>query len=159
MQTFLPFPDFKKTFQVLDYRRLGKQRAEALTLIHVIEGIKPNGTKPKGWLNHPITIMWKSFLNALKLYHNYAIEEWVQRGYNNSMDLFIIDKNNIEFPDWLGYEPFHASHRANLLRKDFEFYNKYGWIENPNNPYLWRDSEKRWYTYNLEKKEREYKLK
>ena len=156
MQTFLPYPDFEKTFKVLDYRRLGKQRVEALTLIHVIEGIKDDGSKPKGWVNHPITIMWKPFLNALKLYHNHAIEEWKRRGYNNFMELFNIDESSIEFPDWLGYELFHASHRANLLRKDYDYYSKYGWIENPDDPYLWRDSDNRWYTYDTEVKTRTY---
>jgi len=29
MNTFLPYPDFVKSAQCLDYRRLGKQRVEA----------------------------------------------------------------------------------------------------------------------------------
>lgn len=29
MQTFLPYPDFKKSAQCLDYRRLGKQRVDS----------------------------------------------------------------------------------------------------------------------------------
>ncbi len=36
MQTFLPYPDFEKTARVLDSRRLGKQRAEALTIIRCL---------------------------------------------------------------------------------------------------------------------------
>ena len=156
MQTFLPYADFQKSLKVLDYRRLGKQRVEALTLIHVIEGVKINGIQPKGWINHPITIMWKPFSDALRLYCNYAIEEWISRGYNNTMIRFEIDENDIKFPDWLGYEPFHASHRSNLLRKDYEYYSKFRWKENPQNPYLWSDTEKRWYSFDPITKQRSY---
>jgi len=31
----------------------------------------------------------------------------------------------------------HGMHRANLLRKDFEHYSKFGWNETPRNGYLW----------------------
>ena len=156
MQTFLPYADFEKSLQVLDYRRLGKQRLEALTLINIIIGKTKDGRKPKGWLNHPITIMWKPFLDALKLYYNLSIQEWVSRGYNNTMVLINSDEKSVEFPDWLGYEAFHASHRANLLRKDFEFYTKYGWTERPEDPYLWRDADHKWYSYNSKTKKRTY---
>ena len=42
-------------------------------------------------------------------------------------------------------EKFHSSHRANLLRKDSEWYGQYGWDENPESPYVWRDREGLWY--------------
>jgi len=38
MQTFLPYPDFEASLRALDYRRLGKQRLEALQLIRAISG-------------------------------------------------------------------------------------------------------------------------
>lgn len=37
MQTFLPYPDFKKSLQALDYRRLGKQRVEAYQIIRFLK--------------------------------------------------------------------------------------------------------------------------
>jgi hypothetical protein len=40
-------------------------------------------------------------------------------------------------PPWLGDEGVHASHRSNLLRKDREFYSKYGWAESDDLPYVW----------------------
>ena len=49
------------------------------------------------------------------------------------------------FPYWLGKEEFHSSHRANLLRKDYEFYSKYKWKENPKSHYVWHDKEGLWY--------------
>jgi len=156
MQTFLPFADFKKSFRVLDYKRLGKQRAEALILIHVIEAMQNGNNVRKGWKNHPITIMWMHFLDALKLYCNLSIEEWVTRGYNNTIPKFILDESDVILPDWLGYGAFHASHRSNLLRKDFEYYRQFQWKENPSNPYLWRDIDKKWYYFDYETKKRIY---
>ncbi len=156
MQTFLPYSDFHKSLFILDYRRLGKQRVEALTLINVIQNTETEGEKPKGWVNHPITIMWTPYLDALKLYCNLSIQEWIRRGYNNTIPLFEIDLNKINYPDWLGFEPFHASHRANLLRKDMDYYAQFGWNDNPESPYLWRDSNKRWYSYDSKTKKRIY---
>jgi hypothetical protein len=45
MQTFLPYPDFRKSAEVLDRQRLGKQRVEGLQLINSLAGI----TNGKGW--------------------------------------------------------------------------------------------------------------
>ena len=36
MQTFLPYPDFRESLESLDYKRLGKQRVEALQLVKSI---------------------------------------------------------------------------------------------------------------------------
>jgi len=38
MQTFLPYPDFAQSLRVLDSRRLGKQRLEAMQLLRAISG-------------------------------------------------------------------------------------------------------------------------
>jgi hypothetical protein len=80
--------------------------------------------------------MWKPYPDALKLYINTMIEEWVRRGYKNTIQLYKIN-NNIQMPTWLGLEKFHASHRSNLKRKDELFYKKYGWNESPDLSYLW----------------------
>ena len=138
MQTFLPYESFEESASVLDWRRLGKQRVEGKQIINAI-----NNPKKQGWQNHPATIMWTPYVNALKLYTNVIILEWIKRGYNNNMELY--DFNNLEKPHWLGKEEFHSSHRANLLRKDYEYYSKFGWKENPEAPYVWHDKEGLWY--------------
>ena len=94
--------------------------------------VNPN---QKGWRNHPIVIMWTPYVTALMVYSNTIINEWVKRGYNNNMKLY--DVSSIIMPHWLGREEFHSSHRANLLRKDFEYYSQFNWQENPDNPYVW----------------------
>ena len=131
MQTFLPYDDFKKSLEALDMRRLGKQRVEAFQILNALNGIS------KGWINHPATKMWRGYNMALNLYMNYAIEEWVRRGYNNTMKLAAIDYVQLKMPPWFGNKQFHASHRSNLLRKFPEHYGKFGWNEPPDLPYIW----------------------
>lgn len=144
MQTFLPFPDFRASAEALDYRRLGKQRVEAFQLLvatdddwALSERQRKGLTGPiKGWRKHPAAIMWCRYPNALRLYMNVMIEEWVKRGYKNTMHFAPINSNPA-IPEWLGMEEFHSSHRSNLLRKDPVFYGRYGWTEKPDMEYVW----------------------
>lgn len=145
MQTFLPYNDFKKSLAVIDDKRLGKQRVESFQILNNLLGRpKKDGTPYKGWTNHPCCVMWRGYENALKLYLNDSINEWVLRGRNNTMEHEIIS-GEIKMPWWMGFEDFHSSHRANLLRKDSEYYSKFGWTEDPTDPYVWHDKENRWY--------------
>ena len=130
IQTFLPYPDFRKSLQCLDYRRCGKQRVEAMQVYNTITG------KSDGWKNHPIVRMWRGYSSALAEYHNAAIEEWVKRGYNNTMKKISV-RGKVKYPPWLGNRQFHASHRSNLLRKNLDFYSQYGWKEPVDLPYVW----------------------
>jgi len=89
--------------------------------------------------------MWAGCEDALKLYFNLCVKEWIRRGYNNSMELEDVT-NKIKYPHWLGNDILHSSHRANLLRKDYKYYSKYVWIEDPSSPYAWFDTDKQeWY--------------
>jgi|TARA_R110002020_G_scaffold89335_1_gene218632 hypothetical protein len=130
MQTFLPFSSFAKSARCLDYRRLGKQRVEALQVLNTLSG------KTTGWANHPATRMWAGYENALAFYKDICIEEWERRGYRNTMQ-----RENyyggIVLPQWFGRDDFHASHRSNLLRKNPDFYCKLGWTEPDDLPYVW----------------------
>jgi len=121
MQTFLPLPDFKASIEVLDYRRLGKQRVETYQVLNILLG----RTDTKGWVNHPVTRMWRGFEEALKVYQNFTIGEWIRRGYNNNMSFEEVDESNIIMPFWFGDDRIHRSHRSNLLRKDYEYYSQY----------------------------------
>ncbi len=132
MQTFLPHESFRKPLRCLDYRRLGKQRVEA----HQILNILLNRTKTKGWRKHPAVLMWKDNPNSLKLYFNLCLDEWERRGYRNNMSREII-RGKVTFPAWIGDERFHASHRSNLLRKDYDYYSRFKWKEENNLPYVW----------------------
>ena len=152
MQTFLPYASFEDTAKCLDYKRLGKQRAEALQIHNIVSGKRTTG----GWVNHPAVVMWRDYPDALALYHNTMISEWISRGYNNNMSKEDID-GDIVYPQWLGNDLLHSSHRANLLRKDLEYYSKQGWSEDSTNPYAWFDTDKQeWYLQHVGTGIREY---
>lgn len=128
MQTFLPYADFKKSAECLDYKRLGKQRVECFQLLKAIQ----HGT---GWSKHPAAKMWTGYEDALRAYMAECIKEWISRGYKNTMLIPIVAEYAL--PPWVGDEAFHASHRSNLLRKDSEYYSKFNWSEPSDLPYIW----------------------
>lgn len=132
MQTFLPYKNFEETSQVLDYKRLGKQRVEAFQILNLLL----NRTESKSWRNHPAVKMWVRYENALKEYYNCAVKEWIKRGYKNTMKFEVIE-GEIIYPAWFEREEFFASHRSNLLRKNKEYYSQFGWNEEDNLPYVW----------------------
>lgn len=137
MQTFLPYPSFAETAAVLDRQRLGKQRVEAWQILRTLRG-----EGKLGWRNHPAVLMWTGHERALAAYGLAICDEWLLRGYQDTMrprfeDALVSDQRDSGFPLWLGNPPFHASHRANLLRKAPGFYAAYGWTEDPALPYVW----------------------
>lgn len=133
MQTFLPYANFRKSVSVLDRQRLGKQRVEAQQILNALEG------RTKGWVNHPATRMWRGYEPALMQYMQCAIDEWIARGYNNTMTVTV--PSVVAMPPWMGDERVHASHRSNLIRKDPVHYGSFGWSEGPDVPYHWPTGE------------------
>ena len=134
MQTFLPFPNFYRSVEVLDYRRLGKQRVETYQILNILLG----RTDSKSWSNHPATKMWTGYEEDLKVYQNYTIDEWVRRGYKNNMKHETVDLKRLEMPHWFGDYDFHRSHRSNLLRKNYEYYSQF-FTEPTDLPYVWHN--------------------
>jgi hypothetical protein len=128
MITFLPVASFEESARVLDYRRLGKQRSEARQLVNTI-------LHGGGWQNHPAVHMWEQNINALMRYHDICIEEWVARGYRNTMEFY--SPAVYTMPPWFGDEGFHSTHRAALLFKNFKHYHQFGWEEAPVVAYAW----------------------
>ena len=161
MQTFLPYPSFVESARCLDNKRLGKQRVEVLTILRVLECgpyqmLLDNGTWIKSiefhpkhplyrktpWYNHPAVKMWRGYEEALTTYGYFICSEWSEnRGFKDSCRDLIskYDKVLVDYtsPHWLGNEQFHASHRSNLLRKDFEYYKQFNWTEPNNLPHVW----------------------
>jgi hypothetical protein len=133
MQTFLPYPSILLSINCLDNKRLGKQRVEAFQILKIIEGRATSNA----WKNHPAVKMWSGYSEALKLYYNYCIDEWVGRGFKNTMQKYDVDFANFRMPSWWGDEKFHASHRSNLLRKNPEWYSQFSWTESSDLLYVW----------------------
>lgn len=133
MQTFLPLPSFKKSAEVLDYKRLGNQRNEAKLCYEIITHKRVGGR----WKGHPCVKMWAPYPNALALYFNEICKAWENSGYINNIARLPINQNTLKFPPWLGHPDFHSSHRAALLYKNYEWYSQFGWCEQPELKYLW----------------------
>jgi hypothetical protein len=140
MQTFVPYPDFWRSVNVLDRQRLGKQRVEAWQIYRALTG------QSTGWVNHPATKMWRGFEGALAAYGLFACEAWKTRGYKDSLASGFLDAleeraiefmSEVNYPDWWGDDRVHSSHRSNLLRKDPDAYGRYGWRDDPTAPYYW----------------------
>ncbi|NDD52275.1 hypothetical protein EBZ39_00085 [bacterium] len=146
MQTFLPLPSFRRSAAVLDNKRLGKQRVECkqilLCLGTQVGDHEPGASK---WRNHPAVRMWRGHELQLSVYSILICAEWQRRGFNDTLYLQFMDvyarlrplvRYN-RYPPWFGNRDLHASHRSNLLRKDYKHYSKYGWLEPVGLPYVW----------------------
>ena len=49
----------------------------------------------------------------------------------------ILEQPELILPQWLGDLDFHSAHRAALLHKDFDYYRKFDWSEEPALNYIW----------------------
>ena len=139
VNTFILSNDIKETMKILDYKRLGKQRVEAMQIINIltqIQSLSQTQTKIPGWSNHPIVLMWKGYINGLKYYCNCAIDEWIARGYKNTMEKYVI--SDFIMPWWCLNIQVQMSHRASLYRKDPIYYDSIRpSIEYINTGYIW----------------------
>ena len=86
--------------------------------------------------------MWAGCTTTLAIYGLEMCREWLRRGYDDNtgpkIAAFIdASDSNPPKPHWLGFEPFHASHRSNLLRKDRAHYAQFAWTEPDDLPYHW----------------------
>lgn len=129
MQTFLPYPDFLKSAQSLDYRRLGKQRAECLQILR------------GQFSSHPASKMWRNHQYQLAEYGLIVCNTWILLGFEDTCyDKIKTEQENFVdtgLPHWFGDEKFHQAHRSNLLAKDFEFYKNKFPNDKPGLPYIW----------------------
>jgi hypothetical protein len=149
VQTFLPYPDFADSAVVLDLRRLGKQRVEALQVLRAT-------TLPEyGWRHHPAAKMWKGYPEALVCYGLAICRAWIGLGRPDTVaatlsaefgrsvreqaELAMVG----ELPKWLGQAEFHRSHQSSLLRKDAAHYRPIFGDDVPDDlPYVWPVSDR-----------------
>ena len=156
MQTFLPYPSFRNSAACLDTKRLGKQRVETKQLLLSL-GVPVGQHQPKktSWANHPAAKIWRGYEIHLAEYGEVVCQVWQSRGYKDSLlDQFVAAREHLlstdspckqsqavwlfgGMPPWLGSHEFHASHRSNLLRKNAEWYGRFGWAEPDDLPYVW----------------------
>jgi Pyrimidine dimer DNA glycosylase len=153
MQTFLPYPDFERTAQVLDGRRLGKQRVEAIQVLRAL-------TVPGyGWRRHPAAAMWAGYEEALVRYGLDICAAWCGAGHADTCaatlaaDLTAATSltavrtqaqlaSSGDLPPWLGEPDFHRSHQSALLRKDPAHYGPLFSGVPDDLPYVWPMSDR-----------------
>ena len=147
MQTFLPYPDFAASAAVLDDRRLGKQRVEALQVLRALT------RATYGWKHHPAVRMWAGYPDGVAAYGLAVCAEWTGRGRPDtcaatiSTDLAAAGRpaprpqaelaRRFELPPWLGDERVHRSHRSALVRKAPEIYGPLFPDADPEEDYFW----------------------
>ncbi|MFF5338314.1 MSMEG_6728 family protein [Streptomyces sp. NPDC013181] len=153
MQTFLPFPGFAESAGVLDPRRLGKQRVEAL---QVFRGLTVPGY---GWRRHPAVRMWAGYEEALVRYGLDVCAVWTAGGRADTCAATLVHDFRAhaagapvrsqaglasagELPPWLGDPAFHRSHQSALLRKDPEHYGGLFPGVPDDLPYVWPSSDR-----------------
>lgn len=140
MQTFMTHASYRDTAQILDTKRLGKQRVEAYQIFKALRG---DYDSTGAWVNHPATVMWRGNEYELVLYGLTISNEFHQRGFDgvNMIEIFHNEfqrfepKSHTQYPWWVNDELLHLTHRSNLIRKYPEYY---GGFNVPDNiPYLW----------------------
>jgi hypothetical protein len=147
MQTFLPYADFAASAAVLDDKRLGKQRVEALQVLRALT------YETYGWKHHPAVRMWDGYADALAAYGIAICDEWTRRGRADTCAGTIADDLAAaglgpprrqaalaaegRLPPWLGDERVHRSHRSALVRKDPDRYRDVFPDADPDEPYFW----------------------
>jgi len=140
MQTFLPYSNFEKTAQVLDDKRLNKQRIESYQILRAITD------EEYGWQSHPAVNMWRGNTQALLHYALVMCHEWDARGGKDNTRLHdrllteFCTGEDFNYPWWLGEVKFHESHKANLYFKDPDHYGKFFDFEEEM-PYWWPTQE------------------
>jgi hypothetical protein len=130
MQTFLPYKDFQRSAKALDNKRLNKQVLEGYQILKVLNSDDPNAA----WRNHPAVKMWRGSETSLYKYIITMAEVATLRGIKTDKNLENIENlRNATKDRWGTKKPFWIkdeaivdrlteSHRANLYRKDPEFY-------------------------------------
>jgi hypothetical protein len=85
--------------------------------------------------------MWQGYVPALALYNKYICEEWIRRGYKDTilerMRPYTNGVSHIYLPEWLEDPAVAASHRSKIIRKDYIHYSQFGWEEPDDIPYVW----------------------
>lgn len=70
-----------------------------------------------GLRKHPVLFLWHTYIPALEIYINVHIDEWLERGYRNTMIRYPV-KPDTEYPKWVVDPEFHRTMRARLREKE-----------------------------------------
>jgi len=135
MQTFFPYKDFTMSAQALDNKRLNKQVLECYQILKVLSSEDPRAA----WRNHPAVKMWRGSEAVLWNYTMTMVGEADERGIKTDKNLENLKALyetegkywGMDDPTWFNdsvkMARVNATHKANLYKKDpqyyFEFYS------------------------------------
>jgi DNA-binding CsgD family transcriptional regulator len=123
---YLPYPDFKKSVECLDNRRLTDQTT---TIKSILEN---------NWTNHPVSLVWRYHRWQLCNFGLYSADGLRQRNIETDFDWFMHHRENLpvnsrtDMPYWFNNPKLHSAHRADLVKHSPELYT---WDDNT--PYFW----------------------
>lgn len=129
----MPFKSFKQSAKALDNKRLNKQILEGYQILKVLNNPDPRAA----WRNHPAAKMWEGHEEALFIYIMAMVDEANIRGIKtdkNLANLTELRNKTIShwgkgLPKWMlqrgKIDRVVATHKANLYRKDPEYYWKF----------------------------------
>lgn len=147
MQTFLvDTGSFEVTARQLDNKRLHKQTLEAWQTLLTLTCLDPDGNhrQQKGWVNHPVTRMWRGHEALLVSYISATYFEWRSRGYKSTLlpKTFATFDRALELgrvspeltlPPWMQDQNYFSrlvsTHRRALLVKNYEWYSQFNYPE------------------------------
>lgn len=97
-------------------RWIRKYKSQSITLYR-------RDSKPLsfGFSYHPVIRAWFNHTGALKYYVNCHIDEWISRGYNNTMKKYYIDEFTL--PEWIFNNDVYRAYWGVLKEKDPEYYS------------------------------------
>jgi Pyrimidine dimer DNA glycosylase len=124
MQTYLPYPDFVKSAEVLDTKRLGKQIKDCVTILDTLHEVSDLHL-----YNNPLVRMWKFYEYRLSQFGLTCCQEWYER---NEIDHELLPKihqhetwaegETTEYPIWWGDVDLHLQYRRLLIGENSGFY-------------------------------------
>lgn len=147
---FLPEKTYIESARVLDKKRLGKQRVEAMQILTSLTHIKWDNylnrtvhVSKYGWSNHPATKMWRGNEFQILQYIEAICQEWCDRGgsdtcLNKSREIFKASHlpEIKKRPSWYS-DRISSTHRQVLLFKEYDWYKQFDWSEKPKHEYYW----------------------
>lgn len=160
-QTFIISPVYSETAKCLDNRRLNAQIKEAFQVFRwcIGDGVMQGNPHPyRSWLGYEESLL--EYIVEMHLEWNKRFDAGLRGGvrtHKNGVEatelLSKTDASRYPKPHWIDDERVLSSHRAALLYKNFEWYSRFGWKEQPaiptkvskkgvvSLPYFWPDTE------------------
>ncbi|MCX8187189.1 MAG: pyrimidine dimer DNA glycosylase [Nitrososphaeria archaeon] len=132
MQIFRPYIDWRLSAAALDDKRLGKQRVECKQVLKaILRRLNLINDGKRGWLNHPIVLMYyndgRAYIQDLVSFFQACVDEWKRREFTSTISLDDI-KELLEKVESLDGTPITHVHeveyRRILLIKNPEHYLK-----------------------------------